>query len=42
VTTVERIIGRKTGTGGSSGVDYLRRALDVSYFPELWELRTEL
>jgi tryptophan 2,3-dioxygenase len=42
VTTVERIIGRKTGTGGSSGVDYLRRALDVCYFPELWQLRTEL
>jgi tryptophan 2,3-dioxygenase len=42
VTTVERIIGRKTGTGGSSGVDYLRRRLDVCYFPELWELRTDL
>jgi tryptophan 2,3-dioxygenase len=42
VTTVERIIGRKTGTGGSSGVDYLRRRLDVWYFPELWQLRTEL
>jgi tryptophan 2,3-dioxygenase len=42
VTTVERIIGRKTGTGGSSGVDYLRRALEVCYFPELWQLRTEL
>lgn len=42
VTTVERIIGRKTGTGGSSGVDYLRRAVDVCYFPELWQLRTEL
>jgi tryptophan 2,3-dioxygenase len=42
VTTVERIIGRKTGTGGSSGVDYLRRRLDVWYFPELWQLRTDL
>jgi tryptophan 2,3-dioxygenase len=42
VTTVERIIGRKTGTGGSSGVDYLRRGVDVCYFPELWQLRTEL
>jgi tryptophan 2,3-dioxygenase len=42
VTTVERIIGRKTGTGGSSGVDYLQRRLDVCYFPELWQLRTEL
>jgi tryptophan 2,3-dioxygenase len=41
-TTVERIIGRKTGTGGSSGVDYLRRGVDVCYFPELWQLRTEL
>ena len=42
VTTVERIIGRKTGTGGSSGVDYLSRGVDVCYFPELWQLRTEL
>jgi tryptophan 2,3-dioxygenase len=42
VTTVERIIGQKTGTGGSSGVSYLRRALDVVCFPELWQVRTEL
>jgi tryptophan 2,3-dioxygenase len=42
VTTVERIIGHKTGTGGSSGVSYLRRALDVVCFPELWQVRTEL
>jgi tryptophan 2,3-dioxygenase len=42
VTTVERIIGRRTGTGGSSGVDYLQRRLDVYYFPELWQVRTEL
>jgi tryptophan 2,3-dioxygenase len=42
VTTVERIIGQKTGTGGSSGVSYLRRALDVVLFPELWQVRTEL
>ena len=42
VTTVERIIGRRRGTGGSSGVDYLNRALDVTLFPELWEVRTEL
>jgi len=42
VTTVERIIGRKTGTGGSSGVDYLRRGVDVCYFPELWQVRTDL
>jgi tryptophan 2,3-dioxygenase len=42
VTTVERIIGRRRGTGGSAGVDYLKRALDVTLFPELWEVRTEL
>ncbi len=42
LTTVERIIGGKRGTGGSSGVDYLRRGLEVCYFPELWQLRTEL
>jgi tryptophan 2,3-dioxygenase len=42
VTTVERIIGHKTGTGGSSGVSYLKRALDVCSFPELWQVRTEL
>ena len=42
VTTVERIIGHKTGTGGSAGVGYLKRALDVCCFPELWQVRTEL
>jgi tryptophan 2,3-dioxygenase len=42
VTTVERIIGHKTGTGGSSGVSYLQRLLDVVCFPELWQVRTEL
>ena len=42
VTTVERIIGCKRGTGGTSGVDYLRKMLDVVLFPELWSLRTEL
>jgi tryptophan 2,3-dioxygenase len=42
VTTVERIIGHKTGTGGTSGVAYLRRAVDVCLFPELWQVRTEL
>jgi len=42
VTTVERIIGRKRGTGGTSGVGYLRQALDIRFFPELWEVRTEL
>jgi tryptophan 2,3-dioxygenase len=38
--TVERIIGHKTGTGGSSGVTYLKRALDRSFFPELIDVRT--
>lgn len=42
VTTVERIIGFKTGTGGTAGVSYLRRMLDVQLFPELWEVRTDL
>ncbi|HUP97902.1 MAG TPA: tryptophan 2,3-dioxygenase [Usitatibacter sp.] len=41
-TTVERIIGLKRGTGGTSGVGYLRRVLDVVLFPELWRARTEL
>jgi tryptophan 2,3-dioxygenase len=41
-TTVERIIGLKRGTGGTSGVGYLRKALDVELFPELWRARTEL
>jgi len=42
MTTVERVIGRKTGTGGSSGIDYLSRGVGVCYFPELWQLRTDL
>src|SRR5574337_243335 len=42
VTTVERIIGFKRGTGGTSGVGYLRKMLDVVLFPELWKLRTDL
>jgi tryptophan 2,3-dioxygenase len=42
VTTVERIIGFKRGTGGTSGASYLRKMLDVVLFPELWQLRTEL
>ncbi|MEH2553986.1 tryptophan 2,3-dioxygenase [Bradyrhizobium algeriense] len=42
VTTVERIIGLKRGTGGTSGVSYLRKMLEVELFPELWKLRTEL
>lgn len=40
--TVERIIGMRQGTGGSSGVSYLKRALDFAFFPELWALRTSL
>lgn len=42
LTTVERIIGLKRGTGGTSGTAYLRRMLDTQLFPELWELRTTL
>lgn len=42
VTTVERVIGLKRGTGGTGGVSYLRRMLEVQLFPELWEVRTEL
>ena len=40
--TVERIIGHKKGTGGSSGVSFLRKALDVEFFPELIRVRTEI
>ncbi|MFA9558334.1 tryptophan 2,3-dioxygenase [Evansella sp. AB-rgal1] len=40
--TVERIIGFKMGTGGSSGVNYLKKVLDQRFFPELWDVRTEL
>ena len=40
--TVERVIGFKRGTGGSSGVDFLKRALDLTFFPELLDVRTEL
>lgn len=42
VTTVERVIGLKRGTGGTQGVAYLRRMLEVELFPELWRVRTEL
>ncbi|HEX5128181.1 MAG TPA: tryptophan 2,3-dioxygenase [Usitatibacter sp.] len=42
VTTVERIIGLKRGTGGTAGVAYLRGVLEVVLFPELWRARTEL
>jgi tryptophan 2,3-dioxygenase len=40
--TVMRVIGFKQGTGGSSGVGFLRKALDLRFFPELWDVRTEL
>lgn len=42
VTTVERIIGFKRGTGGTAGVSYLRKMLAVELFPELWRVRTSL
>ena len=42
LTTVERVIGFKRGTGGTGGVSYLRKMLDVVLFPEIWSLRTEL
>ena len=41
-TTVERVIGHKRGTGGTSGVGYLKRALEIRFFPELWDARTAL
>ena len=42
VTTVERIIGMKRGTGGTSGAPYLKKMLEVELFPELWKVRTRL
>jgi tryptophan 2,3-dioxygenase len=42
VTTVQRIIGCKPGTGGTIGVGYLKKALEIVFFPELWEVRTAL
>ncbi|UYZ21260.1 tryptophan 2,3-dioxygenase [Mesobacillus jeotgali] len=42
MSTVERIIGHKTGTGGSAGVSYLKKVVDHRFFPELWSLRTKL
>jgi tryptophan 2,3-dioxygenase len=42
VTTVERVIGFKRGTGGTAGISYLRRMLEVELFPELWHVRGEL
>ncbi len=40
--TVERIIGYKRGTGGTSGVAYLAKALELKFFPELWQIRTSM
>lgn len=42
VTTVERVIGFKRGTGGTGGVSYLKRMLDVELFPDIWHVRTDL
>ena len=42
MTTVERVIGFKRGTGGTGGISYLRKMLDVVLFPEIWTLRTAL
>jgi tryptophan 2,3-dioxygenase len=42
VKTVERIIGYKPGTGGTSGVAYLAKALELRFFPELWQIRTAM
>lgn len=39
---VQRVIGLKRGTGGTSGVNYLKLAVELSFFPELWEVRTHL
>lgn len=42
LTTVERVIGFKRGTGGTGGISYLRKMLDTVLFPEIWSLRTQL
>jgi tryptophan 2,3-dioxygenase len=42
VKMVERMIGSKTGTGGSEGTAYLKRTVDRRFFPDLWELRSYL
>jgi tryptophan 2,3-dioxygenase len=42
MTTVSRIIGMKRGTGGTAGVGYLKQVLEIRFFPELWDLRTDL
>jgi tryptophan 2,3-dioxygenase len=39
---VERIIGNKMGTGGTSGVNYLAKALELKFFPELWQIRASM
>jgi tryptophan 2,3-dioxygenase len=39
---VERIIGHKRGTGGTGGVSYLSKALELKFFPELWQIRTSM
>jgi tryptophan 2,3-dioxygenase len=40
--TVERVIGYKPGTGGTGGVSYLAKALELKFFPELWQVRTSM
>jgi tryptophan 2,3-dioxygenase len=40
--TVERIIGYKRGTGGTGGVSYLAKLLELQFFPELWSIRTAM
>jgi tryptophan 2,3-dioxygenase len=40
--TVQRIIGFSRGTGGTSGVEFLKKALDLQFFPELWSVRGKL
>jgi tryptophan 2,3-dioxygenase len=40
--TVERVIGYKSGTGGTAGVSYLAKALELKFFPELWQIRTSM
>ncbi|MCK6476943.1 MAG: tryptophan 2,3-dioxygenase family protein, partial [Phycisphaerales bacterium] len=42
VKVVQRVIGFKRGTGGTSGVSYLRQLTDIVFFPELWEVRTHI
>lgn len=42
MNTVQKVIGMKKGTGGSKGVNYLKKIVDYEFFPEIWEIRTEL